>query len=108
MVAAVTIRDRLYFRFGLFHSRYGRMWCAFLEGLIIGTVLLALVATLIGAGRFLWWMAESYTTAEARVVQAQKVAMKYEQVLLACLNGGLVAVTEHELIGCEGAREIRK
>lgn len=35
-------------------------------------------------------------------------AVKYEMALLTCLNGGLVAVTKDELIGCEGAREFRR
>ena len=40
----MTLRDRLYLRFFLFHKRYGRMWAALLEGvcLFIGAVVLGL------------------------------------------------------------------
>lgn len=84
------------------------MWCAFIEGLVMGFALLLTLATIYGAGKLTWYLIDTYTTSQQKVVKAERVAKSYEQVLLACLNGGLVAVTEHELIGCEPAHSIRK
>lgn len=97
----MTLRDKLYFRFGLFHQRYGRIWFAFVEGVclflasvIVGLFIMAVVnlAT--------WWYS---ALIEEHVKAAKQEAASYQNTLLACLNGGVIARAGDEVIACDPA-----
>ena len=86
----MTIRDRLYLRFGLFARRYGRMWCAFLEGLLVGTMLLVAILTLWGATQLVVWAYYTHVSevVQEHVKQVEAEKVRYEQIIVACLNDG--------------------
>ena len=105
----MTLRDKFYFRFGLFHKTHlARFIAAFVEGLLLGFCLLVVVLAVMAFGRIAWWAWDELHTAQQKVVNAEKVAMYYQTALINCLNGGLIAVTDKEIIGCEGARSIKR
>lgn len=102
----MTLRDRLYLRFFLFHRRYGRMWAALLEGvcLFITAVVIGLFVMAV-VNLATWWYS---ALIEEHVKAAKQEAKGYEQMLVACLNGGVVGRTEDgETIGCQGAVTFR-
>ena len=103
----MTIRDRLYLRVGLFFGRYGRMWCAFIEGLVLGFGLLLMLYMIYGAGKVTWYLIDTYTTAHQKVVKAETEAKAWERTVLACLNGQVIGRAGDEVVACEGAVTFR-
>ena len=88
----MPLRDRLYFRFCLFHKRYGRMVCAFLEGLIVGAILLACLLVLAGFVRITFAIIEDYSAQEWKARQERAERVRYEQIVLGCLNHGVLLI----------------
>lgn len=97
----MTLRDRFYFRFFLFHSRYGRMWAAMLAFVAYCLFVAACVAVMWALVQMsVWW----YDSSVAEHVKAAKQeAASYQRVLLACLNGGVIARAGDEVIACDPA-----
>ncbi len=88
----MPIRDRLYFRFGLYHRRYGRIICAFVEGLIVGTLLLACLLVLAGFVRLTMTVIEDYAAKEWAAQKERAERVKYEKIVLGCLNQGILLI----------------
>lgn len=98
----MRLRDRLYFKFGLFHKRHSRMLFAFLEGFLVGLVLLVSLMALYGGARLLTWI-YYINVAEAvheKVQQVEREKVGYERIVLACLNREWF-VANGELFTCE-------
>lgn len=98
----MRLSDRLYFRVGLFHKRYGRMLCAFIEGFLVGLVVLLALCVLWGAAHVWMWAYERHIAeqTEHRVRQVEKEKWKYERIVLACLNRQWF-LADGELMTCE-------
>ena len=104
----MKLMDRLYLRFGLFHQTHlSRIFAAFVEGLVIGTILLGLLLAIYGAGKLTWWMIGEYQNARHEVDRATQEARVYQTALLACLNGGVIATNGDEFTACEGAKSFK-
>lgn len=102
----MTIRDRIYFRVGLFHKRHGRMWAAFLEGLLIAVSAIVLGLTVFGLANLAQAVYEGVLHEHAEVYKQQ--AQSYQASLIQCLNGGIIGRTENgETVGCQGALTFR-
>ena len=99
----MKLRDKLYLRFGLFNQRYGRMVCAFIEGLVIGLVLLFCILVIVGFFRLAGYLYSTYTTASQKVVSAEQKARTAEEMLVDCLAGRVIGRAGDETIACEGA-----
>ena len=102
----MTLRDRLYLRFFLFHKRYGRMWAALLEGvcLFIGAVVLGLFIMAV-VNLATWWYS---ALIDEHVKAAKQEAASYQRTLLACMNSGVIGHTEDgEVVACQGAVTFR-
>lgn len=88
----MTLRDKFYLRFFLFHQRYGRMWAALLEGLCVFVASMVIGLVMFSLFNFAMWsfdyIVEQHTKQRVSQVQAEKV--KYEKIITACLNGGLI------------------
>lgn len=88
----MTLRDRLYLRFFLYHQRYGRMWAALLEGLCVFVASMVIGLVMFSLFNFAMWVYDSavqeQVKQEIKQVHAEKV--KYERIITACLNGNII------------------
>ena len=88
----MTLRDKFYLRFFLFHQRYGRMLAALLEGVCIFVAAAAIGLALFSLANIAVlgfdYIVEQQTQERVKEVHAEKV--KYERIITTCLNGGLI------------------
>ena len=101
----MTLRDKLYFRFGLFHQRYGRIWCALLEGILIAISAFVIGLTVFGLANLAYMVYESALEEHARAYKAE--ARSYQVALINCLNGGVISKVGDEVIACDPAVTFR-
>ncbi len=99
----MSIKDRLYLRFGLYVDRNGRKWFATIEWLILAMIWVSAVFVILSFVRSLVWMYGEYQTAEQRATAALHEAKVYQSTLLTCLNGGIIGHAGEETVTCEKA-----
>lgn len=102
----MTLKDRFYFRFGLLHGRYGRMWAGMMAFVAYVLFIIFCIAVMWGVVRLsVWWYEFQMEQHLKPVKQEAKV---YQQMLLACMRGGVIAKTaDGEVVACEGAFTFR-
>lgn len=104
----MTLHDKLYFRFGLFHRRWGHAIAYMLEFLLVALVCFLVLLCLVGFVRLTYGVYRDYTEAQKKVAQAQAQKVVAEQMLLDCLNGRIVGkAVNGEYVACEGAMTFR-
>ena len=97
----MTLRDKFYLRFFLFHSRFGRVWAAMLAFVVYCLFIVACIAAMWALVQLSIWWYDSSVAEHTKVYQQE--AASYQRTLIACLNGGVIGKAGDEVIACDPA-----